>query len=199
MGYLATMTETRPARRPAPKARRVRKDGWTVEAQLTFVTVLAETGSVRAAAAAVGLHVSTAYKLRSEARGWEFARAWDVAIDQGYHNLRQIAFERALNGVEKPVYYKGERVDTRVVHNDRLLMFLIAHTAKRPMQGPTDYARAMVSLAAARVDHTAVEKAAFAEIEAKLDAYAERAHRAAAEAAEGPAYTAATMPSRASQ
>lgn len=156
---------------PAKKCRRYRKDGWTTATQLNFITHLAETGSVRAAAAAVGMHPATAYRLRTEARGWEFARAWDAAIDNAYHHLREVAFDRAINGMERPVYYKGEQVDTRIVHNDRLLMFLIAHTAKRPMQGPTDYANAMVDLGQPPTDRTAEEKRAYKKLAAKIDAY----------------------------
>ena len=37
------------------------------------------------------------------------------------------ATERALSGREEPVWYRGEHIGTRTVHNDRLLMFLLAH------------------------------------------------------------------------
>lgn len=159
--------------KPRPKRTRVRKDGWTTEAQLQFVTTLSETGSVRAAAKKVGMHAASAYRLRTEARGWEFARAWDAAIDHGYHQLREVAFQRALEGVARPVYHKGEQVDTRIVHNDRLLMFLLTHTAKRQVKGPTDFAWAMISLAKPPTDATAVEKAALAALDARMDAYLE--------------------------
>lgn len=39
--------------------------------------------------------------------------------------------ERALNGVEVPVYSYGKLVGTRRVHNDRLLMFLLRTRAKK--------------------------------------------------------------------
>ena len=50
-------------------------------------------------------------------------------------------------------------------------MFLIAHTAKRPMQGPADYARAMMALAEPPTDRTAEEKAAYTKLQARIDAY----------------------------
>ena len=37
--------------------------------------------------------------------------------------------DRALNGVEELVYFYGELAGTRVVHNDRLLMFLLRNRA----------------------------------------------------------------------
>ena len=37
--------------------------------------------------------------------------------------------DRALNGVEEPVYHRGELVGTRRVYNDRLLMFLLRNRA----------------------------------------------------------------------
>jgi hypothetical protein len=39
--------------------------------------------------------------------------------------LGDTAFERAVDGVEEPVFWKGEQVGTRRRYNDRLLMFLL--------------------------------------------------------------------------
>lgn len=54
--------------------------GWTPLRQAEFIGVLAETGSVSAAAAFVGMARETAYRLRRRADAAEFARAWDVAL-----------------------------------------------------------------------------------------------------------------------
>jgi hypothetical protein len=48
--------------------------------QAEFIGMLAETGSVSAAAAFVGMARETAYRLRRKPGAEEFAHAWDVAL-----------------------------------------------------------------------------------------------------------------------
>jgi len=67
-----------PAFAPVPTQRRA--DGWTPVRQAEFVGVLAETGSVSAAARFVGMARETAYRLRRKPGAEEFARAWDIAM-----------------------------------------------------------------------------------------------------------------------
>ena len=67
-----------PAFAPVPVKRRA--DGWTPVRQAEFIGVLAETGSVRAAAEFVGMARETAYRLRRKPGAEEFARAWDIAL-----------------------------------------------------------------------------------------------------------------------
>ncbi|MCP3736469.1 hypothetical protein M9979_16500 [Sphingomonas sp. RP10(2022)] len=112
---------------PLLETRKVRVDGWTVEMQRDFIRTLAETGCVSHAAKAVGVARTTAYAMRQRATHGTFALAWDVAIQMGRRRLLDIAMERAVEGREEPVWYRGEQVGTRTVHNDRLLTFLLAH------------------------------------------------------------------------
>ena len=104
-----------------------RVDGWTADMQRDFIRALAETGCVSHAARAVGVARNTAYAMRQRAPHAVFSIAWDVAIQWGRKRLLDIATERALEGQEVPVWYRGEQVGTRVVHNDRLLTFLLSH------------------------------------------------------------------------
>jgi len=67
-----------PAFAPVPVKRRA--DGWTPLRQAKFIGVLAETGSVSAAAERVGMARETAYRLRDKPGAEEFARAWDAAL-----------------------------------------------------------------------------------------------------------------------
>ena len=67
-----------PAFTPVPVQRRA--DGWTPLRQAEFIGVLAETGSVSAAAERVGMARETAYRLRGRPGAEEFARAWDAAL-----------------------------------------------------------------------------------------------------------------------
>ncbi|MEA1015621.1 hypothetical protein [Sphingosinicella sp. LY1275] len=111
-----------------PVRRRPRVDGWTEEKQRRFIEALADTGLVSAAAKAVGMARESAYKLRRSGHGAAFARAWDAARHHAGGVVEDVAFERAIEGVEHNVYDEyGEVVCTKRVYNDRLLMFLLRH------------------------------------------------------------------------
>lgn len=116
-----------PAFTPVP--RKYRHDGWTEERQRAFIEALADTGSVKAAARQVNMSPEGAYYLRRQPGAQEFAAAWEAALDHGVRRLEDIAMERAINGVEVPVYSYGKLIGTRIVHNDRLLMFILRNRA----------------------------------------------------------------------
>lgn len=109
---------------PVPRKRR--HDGWTPEKQREFIEALADTGSVVGAARAVGLSKQSAYALRRSTGVEGFAAAWDAAIGQASRLLADIAFDRAISGVEQHVIDKeGHHIYTHMKTNDRLLMFLL--------------------------------------------------------------------------
>lgn len=111
-----------------PVRRVPRRDGWTEEKQRRFIEALADTGQVRLAAEAVGLSATAAYKLRRAPHGAAFARAWDAARSHAGSMLEDVAFERAIEGVEHNVYDEcGNVVCTKRVVSDRLLTFLLRH------------------------------------------------------------------------
>jgi hypothetical protein len=104
-----------------------RHDGFTPDRQAVFLDTLAASGSVSAAAHAAGVSRTAVYNLRNR-EGTEadaFRVAWDECLRQAVAVLAETAFDRAINGVEEPILYKGEPVGTRIRHNDRLLMFLL--------------------------------------------------------------------------
>lgn len=109
---------------PVPRLKD-RSNGWKPEVQRAFIEALADTGSVRAAASIVGRSVNSAYQLRRHPEGAEFAAAWETAQGHGIHRLEDTLMERALNGVEAPVYSYGSLIGTRTVYNDRLGMFML--------------------------------------------------------------------------
>jgi hypothetical protein len=113
---------------PVPRER-IRHDGWTPERQRGFIAALADTGSVRAAAHAVNMTPEGAYLLRRHPEGAGFRKAWEVALGLGVQRLEDVAMDRALNGVEQPVYSYGKLIGTRRVTNDALLMFLLRNRA----------------------------------------------------------------------
>ena len=111
-----------------PVRRRPRYDGWTAEKQRLFIETLADTGVISRAAKTVGMSPKSAYRLRRSAHGAAFARAWDSAREYAGCALEDIAFERAIEGVEHDVYDQyGEVICTKRVYNDRLLTFLLRH------------------------------------------------------------------------
>lgn len=53
----------------------------------------------------------------------EFAAAMDAIKDRRVEIMEEELDRRAFQGVDKPIYYKGERVDTVKEYSDNLLMF----------------------------------------------------------------------------
>lgn len=111
-----------------PVRRKPRLDGWTEEKQRRFIEMLADTGLVGHAAKAVGMSRESAYRLRRSPHGAAFARAWDAARHHAGGLIEDIAFDRAIEGVEQEVYNDcGEVVGARLVHDTRLLKYLLSH------------------------------------------------------------------------
>jgi hypothetical protein len=117
-----------PAFTPVPRTRD-RHNGWKPEVQLAFIEALAETGSVRSAAARVDRAEVGAYLLRRHPDAQKFRAAWDAALDIAMRRIEDVAMDRALHGVEVPMYAYGKLVGTRRVYNDRLLMFMLRNRA----------------------------------------------------------------------
>lgn len=106
-----------------------RHDGWTPERQQRFIEALADKGSIAAACKAVDMSTEGAYHLRRQKGAEEFRAAWEKAINLGVQRLEDVAMDRALNGVDEPVYSYGELVGVRKKVNDRLLMFMLRNRA----------------------------------------------------------------------
>jgi hypothetical protein len=110
---------------PVPRLRN-RRTGWTEARQRAFIAALARCGSVKTAAAHVGMSARTAYRLTDAPGADSFAAAWDQALDIGLARIQSDALERALNGAFVPIYRRGRLV--RVEHRrcDRLAIALMA-------------------------------------------------------------------------
>lgn len=114
------------AYRWVPVLRKPRRDGWTPQRQVDFIRALADTGIVEQAAREVGMSIGSCYRLRNAPEGTAFAAAWETALLHAARRLADVAFERAINGSDEPVFDKdGQRVGRRMRQNDRLLMFLL--------------------------------------------------------------------------
>jgi hypothetical protein len=116
-----------------PVLRKPRADGWSPQRQVDFIAALADTGVVSEAARRVKMTVQSCYRLRRSPGAEGFSAAWDAALHQASKRLADLAFERAIAGVDEPVLDKeGRCIYVRTRYNDRLLMFLLrAHQPER--------------------------------------------------------------------
>lgn len=108
-----------------PAQLRPRHDGWTAERQIRFIEVLAATKCVDEACRRVGMSDTSAYELRNRPCGRAFAKAWDLALECQLDRVEQCAVERSINGVSRPIFYKGEQVGEWRHYDERLTMFLL--------------------------------------------------------------------------
>src|SRR4051812_30600935 len=124
-----------------PVPRRYRHDGWTPERQKAFIEALADTGCVTRAAAMVNMSQANCYALRRAPGAESFRRAWDAALDFGLKRLKDIAFERAIEGQLVPVFVAGKLVGFCRQHNDALLLFCLRHYGEGlgGKRGPGNY------------------------------------------------------------
>jgi hypothetical protein len=110
---------------PVPVRRR--HDGWTPERQAQFLEALAQCGCVDEACARVGMGRSSAYELRARMDAESFRAGWSAALDHGIGRIEDAAFSRAINGVTRPVFYKGEKIGEKTYYDERLVMFLLRY------------------------------------------------------------------------
>lgn len=89
----------------------------------TYLDALAEHGNVTKAARAAGMKLKTILQYRKADE--QFAEAEELAQQEAADALEWAARERAVNGVEEPVWYKGECVGTVIRYSDSLLTLLL--------------------------------------------------------------------------
>ena len=113
-----------------PVPRRYRHDGWTPARQKAFIEALADCGCVTRAAAQVNMAQANCYALRRAKGAEEFRAAWEAALDFGLGRLKDIAFERAIEGQLYPRFVGGRLMGFERRKNDALLMFCLRHYGK---------------------------------------------------------------------
>ncbi len=64
--------------------------------------------------------------MRSRLKGQPFDLAWEVAFHHSYDVLAHVALDRALNGVEVPVFFQGEQVGSYRRYDERLTVALLS-------------------------------------------------------------------------
>jgi hypothetical protein len=183
---------------PETLTRAQRHDGWTPERQMRFLDCLAMRGNVRLACREAGMSPEAAYRLKG--RDPQFARGWAAALVLAHDFSVEVLADRAIDGVEEPIYYRGELVGTRRKYDSRPLLAHVARLDKAVENGTAkaDAARfdeLLACIAGERppedfaVEHDALP---LSSAEAGV-AMAEAAEEAAREAGEGEdgAFTAA--------
>ena len=132
-----------PRSRSAPDAEHTptpRHDGWHPETRVKFLEALSRTGNVGTAAYFVQRSRQSAYDLRR--RDPDFARGWQAALVVARDVAEDVLQERAIDGIEEPVYYHGEVVGTRRRYDNRLLLAHLARLDKIAEQVPARRAAA---------------------------------------------------------
>jgi hypothetical protein len=119
-----------------PVPLRTMRNGWTVTHQAHFLGWLAETGSVSAACARVGMSRNSAYKLRKKPYAESFAAAWDAALGMPIRRvtLDDLAF-LAYHGLIRPRFRAGKYIGSRRKPDNTALLRLLAQL-DRSAHGP---------------------------------------------------------------
>lgn len=111
----------------ARKADVVRTDV-TLRLKQRYLEALAETGVITYAAKRAQIARQTVYDwLEADP---DFNRRHAEAIVESTERMEAEAYRRAVTGVAKPIYYKGEQVGTITEHSDGLLQFMLR--ARKP-------------------------------------------------------------------
>ncbi|MEH6790440.1 hypothetical protein [Parasphingorhabdus sp.] len=104
---------------------------WTPEKQRSFLEALARCGSVKAAAAYVGMSREGAYRLRRRQEGRAFDRAWDAALIHARDLFAETLLDTGLHGWTETVWYHGEEVGERTRFSPGLLLAALARLDAR--------------------------------------------------------------------
>ncbi|GER08214.1 hypothetical protein GCM10007972_17420 [Iodidimonas muriae] len=102
--------------------------GLSTRRRRVFLDALRASANVSASARAAGLSRSEIYRLR--AKNAEFREDWDHALEEALDDLECELRRRAVEGVEKPVFYAGKPCGSVVNYSDSLGMFLLK--SRRP-------------------------------------------------------------------
>ena len=167
-----------------------RRNSITPARQRAFISALAETGVVTAAARRIGASLEALYRLRNRPGAEAFAAAWEMALDRGLERLEDCAIERAILGEERPVVRGGKVVATWRRYDTQLILFLLRQRRPERFHDSRFWTRREISAvrAEARRLWETREQPSEAEIYASIDAKLEAMMEASGwEEAEGEA------------
>jgi hypothetical protein len=114
---------------------RARRRGLARDWRPVFLKTMGQCANVTLSCRAAGISRKTAYQHRE--RDERFAEQWADAFDDAVDRLELEARRRAVDGTERPVFYKGVKVGSYREYSDNLLMFLLR--AYRPEKFRENY------------------------------------------------------------
>lgn len=114
----------KPLGRALPKRRKPKRVAWSAKREAAFLETLAQTAKVAAGVKASGMSESSIYRRRQISE--EFRARWAAALAEGFERLEAMMLDRALNGIERPVWYGGKQVGTMTEYSDRTALALLA-------------------------------------------------------------------------
>lgn len=94
----------------------------TEKRQAKILDLLEQTGNLSASSAAAGVSARAVYKLMD--RNPEFRKQVKDAREKACLAIEQEMIRRGLTGIERGVYYQGEKVATEKEYSDKLLLAL---------------------------------------------------------------------------
>ena len=95
----------------------------TPEKKNVFLSILRECGNVSHAAMNIGMARGYMYEVR--AGDPDFAAAWDEAVESSLDDIEQALRKRAVEGVDRPVFYQGEVCGHVKEFSDTAAIFLL--------------------------------------------------------------------------
>lgn len=93
-------------------------------AWLALLNEISERGNITDSCKVIGIKRITAYK-RAGADPEGFGKLFHEAHKQGLRRLEDHAVRRAVDGVQKPVFFQGVQVAEVTEYSDQLLQFLL--------------------------------------------------------------------------
>lgn len=91
--------------------------------RIIFLDVLRTTGNISASARAANISARAAHGLKDQ--DTEFSLEWDLAKDESLDELEAVLRRRAIEGVEKPVYYAGKECGVQRSYSDSLGLYIL--------------------------------------------------------------------------
>jgi hypothetical protein len=119
-------------RKPAPKSQRQKRQEMTAPHagetlwRAAFISALSVHGNVTVAADQTGITRQWAYNVRNSDEA--FKAEWDAALEEASDRIEYAAYTRAVDGLEKGIYYKGDKVDTEREYSDTLMAMMLKGT-----------------------------------------------------------------------
>lgn len=141
-------------RRPGwfrPVLLRSRADGWSEARQCEFLSALYVTGSVAAAARAVGMTRASVYRMRDRTGAESFAAMWDRVLTPpgcghvvaSKPDFRKVTVETLHSWLEtgfvQPVIYRGRMCAIRRKPDNTTLFRLLRRLREDPQQEPLEH------------------------------------------------------------